>query len=120
MHNYFANETPCPCCGTNRFDHLTLKKFNLLREIVGFPLVMSSGYRCEAYNTKKGYTQTHATGQAGDLAVSHEVAFLVLKFAIQIGFTGIGVSQKGKTRFIHLDDLVRKLPERPRPHVWSY
>ena len=81
---------------------------------------MTSGYRCEAYNTKRGWTQTHATGQAGDLEVSHKVAFRVAKYAFSVGFTGMGISQKGKKRFIHLDDLVEMLPKRPRPHLWSY
>jgi hypothetical protein len=33
-----------------------------------------------------------------------------------MGFTGIGVQQKGSRRFIHLDVLQNP----PRPNVWSY
>lgn len=86
-----------------------------------FALPMSSGYRCEKYNKLKGYTQTHATGQAGDLQVTHRQSYIVLKHAFECGFTGIGVKQKGITtkRFIHLDDLPNA-HNRPRPHVWSY
>ncbi len=120
--NYFSEkELSCPCCGVNGFKKETLKKLNLLREACGFPITLNSAYRCEAYNTLKGYTQTHATGQAVDPGVSHKQAFKLLELAPKFGFTGIGFRQKGSVsgRFMHLDDLP-EIPGRPRPHVWSY
>ena len=30
---------------------------------------------------------------------------------------GVGINQKGKGRFIHLDSVIDGLP---RPHLWSY
>ena len=39
--------------------------------------------------------------------------------AQEYGFTGIGVNQKGNSRFIHLD-IADHSEERPRPTVWSY
>jgi zinc D-Ala-D-Ala carboxypeptidase len=39
--------------------------------------------------------------------------------ALEQGFTGIGVSQKGAIRFIHVDDLP-DAPGQPRPTIWSY
>ena len=84
-------------------------------------MIMTSGYRCPAYNEKMGYTQTHSTGQAGDTSCSHKEALKILIAAITVGFTGIGVMQKGSSRFIHLDDLAEDLSiGRPRPHIWSY
>lgn len=121
MKNYFTEEElSCPCCGVNGFNPETLKRFNVLRELLGEALPMTSGYRCGAYNKARGWTQTHATGQAGDLGVSHITAYLVIKEAPKLGFTGIGVKQKGNRRCIHLDDLPAMLPDRPRPHIWSY
>lgn len=118
--NYFTEEElSCPCCGENKFNLLTLNKFNALREALGFAMIMTSGYRCEAYNTLKGFTQTHATGQAGDIACSHKQAHAINKFHTDFGFTGIGINQKGSKRFIHLDDL-EEAAGRPRPHIWSY
>lgn len=122
MKNHFTEkELKCPCCGRNEFKQTTLDKFNKLREIIGLPLAMFSGYRCEKYNKLKGFTQTHATGQAGDLQVTHKLAVAILCKWAEVGFTGIGISQKGPTgkRFIHLDDLM-EAKGRPRPHVWSY
>jgi zinc D-Ala-D-Ala carboxypeptidase len=120
--NYFSDdELSCKCCNENRFNANTLNKLNELRKACGFALKVNSGYRCKAYNTLKGYTQTHATGQAVDISLTHEQAYIALKYAVILGFTGIGVKQKGNGRFIHLDDLLKNLDERrPRPHVWSY
>ena len=118
--NYFTDkELSCKCCDTNKFHRGTKAKLNDLREFLGFPFVVTSGYRCPEYNDKMGFTQTHATGQAVDIAVSHDQAFQILSMASKFDFTGIGVKQKGKGRFIHLDDL-NKGHRRPRPHVWSY
>lgn len=120
--NYFSEEElRCPCCKVNGFNKDTLKKLNALREACGFPISLNSAYRCEKYNRLKGFTQTHATGQASDAKVSYKQAFKLLELAPSFGFTGIGVSQKGSfhSRFIHLDDLP-EVEGRPRPHVWSY
>ena len=118
--NYFTEaELSCKCCGENKFNKDTLQKLNNLREALGFGLAMTSGYRCPEYNTKMGYTQTHATGQAADIACTHKQAAAINKFHTDFGFTGIGVKQKGLSRFLHLDDL-EEIAGRPRPHIWSY
>jgi len=120
--NYFAPvELSCKCCGANKFNPETLSKLNKLRELVGHPITLSSAYRCEAYNKRIGATQTHATGQAVDVLVSGAQAYDVIKKAIECGFNGIGVSQKGDraSRFIHIDDLPIN-GAILRPAVWSY
>ena len=120
MKYYFTRkELECKHCGEYHFNKDTLLRLNSVREDVGFPMIVSSGYRCEEYNIKIGATQTHATGQAIDIACARGEAFKILKAALNNGFTGIGISQKGKARFIHLDDLTgtdRVL----RPTLWSY
>lgn len=119
--NYFSEkELSCPCCGVNKFSPTTLARFNKLRVLVGEALIMTRGYCCAAYNKKHGYTDTHETGHAGDLGISYITAFYVMKHAIAVGFTGVGINQKGGKRFMHLDDLPAMLPKRPRPHIWSY
>ena len=118
--NFFTEkELSCPCCGENKFNLSTLKRLNAFRKFLGFPMDMTSGYRCEAYNRVRGFTQTHATGQAWDFAVTHKQAYMMNKFHGMFGFTGIGIKQKGNGRFIHLDDLGEEIG-RPRPHIWSY
>jgi hypothetical protein len=53
---------------------------------------------------------------AADIGVDGKAAHEVLTLAMQLGFTGIGVQQKGTGRFIHVDTV--QTP--PRPNVWSY
>lgn len=116
---YFTDaELACSCCGVNGFKAQTRVRLNALREMYGKPIIISSGYRCKAHNAAKGYTQTHATGQAVDVAILGADAVELLELAIRLGFTGIGVSQKGASRFLHLDDLTKE--QGPRPAIWSY
>ncbi|MGB1304030.1 D-Ala-D-Ala carboxypeptidase family metallohydrolase [Pseudoalteromonas marina] len=120
MTNYFTNEElSCTCCSENKFDQKTLDRLNKFREFCGFPFDVTSGYRCPKYNKLRGFTQTHATGQAVDIALTHKQAYIVVTKAKEFGFTGIGVKQKGAGRFVHLDDL-EEASGRPRPHIWSY
>ena len=69
----------------------------------------------------KGKPGTHTMGRAVDIVCRGEKALDVLRFALQLGFTGIGVKQHGKEgRFLHLDDLTSDSYHGPRPTVWSY
>lgn len=119
--DYFSqDELKCKCgCGVNKFSTVTLARLNALREAVGHALIVSSAYRCQRHNTQIGATQTHATGHAVDILCSNKLAHKILTEATRLGFTGIGVSQKGVERFLHLDDLSEN-DGVPRPTVWSY
>ena len=122
MKNYFSrDELSCKCgeCVGYQFNEGTLDRLNKVRSIANVPMLVSSGYRCEQYNKTRGFTQTHATGQAVDIVCDRESAHKILKAALESGFTGIGVKQKGNGRFIHLDDL-EKTDWRIRPTIWSY
>lgn len=85
-----------------------------LRERLGFPMPVTSAYRHPTHpiESKKSKGGQH-TIAAIDLGVSRERAYDVLKEALDMGFTGIGVNQIGGGRFIHLD--LRK-----QATVWSY
>lgn len=124
MRKYFSeDEQSCPCCGVNGLKPSFIKRLNQLRHNVGFALLMSSGYRCRNHNSDIGGAEdsSHILGRGGDLVVSRHKAFRVLEEAPKLGFTGIGLHQKGETneRIIHLDDLTNE-PGRPRPTIWTY
>lgn len=117
------DEPGSPGSGAKYMDSTMLAMVDTLRERCGFPIVVSSGYRSPSYNasvSKTGETGPHTTGKAVDIKVSGEQAYVLLRHAFLMGFTGIGISQKGdhQSRFIHLDILGFDFG--PRPRVWSY
>jgi zinc D-Ala-D-Ala carboxypeptidase len=95
-------------------------KIEALREKFGAPLVISSGARCAVHNQAVSTTGPGGphTVAAVDFRIHGPEAFRLLKLALEMGFTGIGVRQKGprEGRFIHVDDRRRH----PGPAVWSY
>jgi zinc D-Ala-D-Ala carboxypeptidase len=99
-----------------------MDKVEKLRDRLGFQMPVTSGYRCPEYNNRisgTGRTGPHTTGRAIDIGVSHSRALEMIRMALSVGFTGIGVKQHGAGRFIHLDDLPNAEGQ-PRPHLWSY
>lgn len=125
-YRYFSYEQDtrlaCRCCGVRGVDPDFLYLLDSLRDVLGFPLVVSSGYRCPQYNLKvspqTGEGGPHTTGLAVDIFVHGERAHRLVGGAMLLGFTGIGVKQSGhhSRRFIHLDTI----PGQGRPWIWSY
>lgn len=120
--SFSRKEVACKCgCGTALMDEDFMWRVQELRDTYGKPMRITSGYRCpnhpiEAAKSKPG---AHASGRAVDVAVSHNEAYILLRLAVRMGFSGIGVQQKGDGRFLHLDDLETK-DGFMRPTVWSY
>lgn len=122
MRYFRPDEFDCKHCGQNRMDDQFLIEIDELRHRYGKPLVITSGYRCPDHNaavSSTGRTGPHTTGRAADIGVDRKNALAVLRIAMEMGFTGIGVQQKGGARFIHLDNLPDAAGQ-PRPTIWSY
>lgn len=126
MHNtehFSYNELKCKCgCNRMAIPQPFLDKLEELRTAFNKPLTISSGYRCPKHNalvSSTGSTGPHTEG-AVDIPVSGADAHKLLHLAMMIGFSGIGLKQKGPlgSRFIHLDDLPPNTHLRPR--VWTY
>ena len=119
--NFRLEEFACKHCGENKIEHELIDKLQSLREDLGFPFVITSGYRCSEHpvERKKSKPGTHNLGIAVDIGCSHKQALQIVSAAEGYGFTGIGVNQKGNGRFIHLD-IGKATDDRPRPHIWSY
>ena len=99
-----------------------MERIEKLRIQFGKPMTVTSAARCPEYNAKvssTGLTGPHTTGRAIDFGISRGDAYAVLRLALIAGFTGIGVAQKGPSRFLHLDDLEQDEGQ-PRPTIWSY
>jgi uncharacterized protein YcbK (DUF882 family) len=103
-------------------DAVFLEQLDELRHMYGKPLIITSGYRCPDHNaavSATGRTGPHTTGRAADLRVDRRDALQLLKLALALNFTGIGVNQKGNGRFLHVDNLPNAHGQ-PRPTIWSY
>lgn len=111
------------CCGGRmEMDIKFMRRISHLRRTVGFPFRVTSAYRCPEHNnnvSKSGLDGPHTTGRAMDIMMMGDRVFLLFDFLRRMGFTGIGLRQKGHDRFIHLDDL-DATDKRPRPFVWTY
>ena len=107
-------EFNCTHTNLNSMDHEFLVKLDELRERVGFPFIITSGYRdathpAEARKAEPG-TGTHCQGIAADIAVSNGFERMnIVHEAIKMGFS-IGVA-KG---FVHVDD------RKTTPVMWTY
>lgn len=120
--NFSEDELACKGDGTLSMNCAFMDRLQALRDAYGKPMIVTSGYRSPEYNatiSKTGTDGPHTTGRAVDIAIRGREAYVLLSLAIELGFTGIGVSQKGEARFLHLDDLTAE-EGFPRPWIWSY
>lgn len=112
----------CKCGAIRLPEPHFMDKLETLRKAVGFPIIISSGYRCAEYNRKvshTGDTGPHVLGVAADIRVYGSRAFDIVRTAMGVGMTGVGVFQAGpkEKRFIHLDCVPVGTA---RPNIWSY
>ena len=106
MKYFKQSEFECKCgCTGNTIDPDFAEKLDTIREICGFPFTVTSGFRCLAHNKAVGGhpNSAHCRGLAVDILASGVNAARIIAAAHVEGFTGVGVSQKGSGRFIHLD-----------------
>ena len=114
--NFSVNEMACRCgCGTSEMDPEFMWMLQELRDQMNGPLRVTSARRCDRLNdavstAKNKKNGVHILGQASDILISLERAMVMFEKARQIGFSGIGLSQKGDhaRKFIHLDTSLRK------------
>jgi len=113
---YFSQkEFVCPCCGELNIHYEFLLVLDELRRLCGFPLIVSSGYRCPKHNASVGGVKdsAHVKGLAVDLiAENSHKRHVILKKAFEINIQRIGIGQS----FIHLDIDTTK----PQQVVWVY
>lgn len=104
-----------PGSGRTHMNRAFVEKLDAIRAEVGFPLIVTSGYRTRAHNEKVGGVadSSHTKGLAVDLAAPTESAkHAIARAAIKNGISRIGW---GRT-FIHLDVD----PQKTQGVVWGY
>ena len=70
--NFKVSEFSCKHCGENKIDQRVLDMAQKIREELGVPVRVNSGYRCEKHNAKVGGVKGsyHTKGLAADLSSS--------------------------------------------------
>lgn len=119
---YFSEqEFKCKHTGKCDMQEVFMDKLLELRKRYNKPMTISSGYRDPMHPAEisKQVKGAHTKGMACDIAIFGGDAIALLKLAIELGFNGIGINQKGTGRFIHLD-TVQNSDNFPRPAIWSY
>lgn len=97
-------EFQCKCCQEAiDMDPELISKLDRVRERVGRPIQVLSGYRCEDHNSKVGGVSTsyHCEGKAVDLQVrSSRERLNLVQACLDAGFRRVGIYKGG---FIHVD-----------------
>ncbi len=102
--NFYSTEFDCSCnysdCQWTYIDVEHVEKLQELRENIGKPLKVTSGYRCEKHNKDVGGASRsrHKVGDASDIKCT-ENPESVAKIAESLNFDGIG----RYNTFTHLD-----------------
>lgn len=121
LKHFKREEFECKCgCGRADMQEAFMLDLDSIRETLGFPLVINSGFRCDRHNRTLSGGPAHPAGVAADVAVNGTNAYRLVGQAYEFGMTGIGVRQSGarRNRYIHLDALDTE--RYPRPTIWDY
>lgn len=93
--NLALSETKCKCgqCSSNSIQQRIIDLFQTLRDKIGKPIIITSGFRCAVYNKAVGGRpkSQHLAGLALDMKIP--AGFDVDTFAAEleaVGFDGIG------------------------------
>lgn len=115
--NFSRDEMKCRETGEEGMTPYFMQRLQHLRWLYGKPMLVTSGFRSPSHSVEvvKASPGEHCTGRAVDIAVQGVDALRLIQLALNMGFTRIGVQQKGSGRFIHLGDS----PDFPSG-IWSY
>lgn len=109
--NFTREEFACPCCGRSAIDELLVRRLQDLRDLLGTPIHINSGFRCVEHNRMVGGAEhsLHLAGMAADLSFFHVplwVAYEAVKQVVPWGTPACGCGGLGlypDRWFIHLD-----------------
>ena len=98
--HFDTSEFTCNCCGEGGVQPELIEKLELLREKIGKPIIVTSGYRCEKHNKHVGGVANsyHLLGMAADIKVKGIKPCILAQVASNVGFFVIIYDN-----FVHLD-----------------
>lgn len=101
--NFNLREFECHCCHAVKLDLNLVEDLQKLRNILGHPIRITSGYRCPAHNKIVGGVENsqHLVGKAADIVIvgCDITPQQLAQIAAETGFDGIGVYKN----FVHVD-----------------
>lgn len=111
--NFLLEEFVCPCCNEVSVDWRLLTALQQLRDALGVPLLINSGFRCAKHNHSVNGAEGsyHTIGLAADIKVPSGMSLVDFFLAAEkVEFlAGFGVDM----RYMHVD-------VRSRPEYWVY
>jgi zinc D-Ala-D-Ala carboxypeptidase len=115
--NFKKHEFDCKHTGKNEMQHEFMELLQTLRVQLGFPLVITSGYRHPTHPVEARKTRSdgeHTQGNCCDVrCLNSQTRFKIIKAALEVGFTRIGIADT----FIHLGIGGVRLPKNV---IWDY
>lgn len=114
--NFKKEELTCRCCNAEGVTQQLLDTLQALRDAVGRPLRINSGFRCRKHPVERGKTgyATHPLGLAADIAIpSGGTEALYRAILARPEIKGVGYDRV--RNFFHID-----LRPAPRRIFWRY
>ena len=96
-------------------DHEFMELLDSLRDRLGRPVRISSGFRTKTHNAATGGkpNSAHLKGLAADIVVKNDrERFEIVDMALALGFHRIGIANG----FVHVDTSTTL----PTPRIWTY
>ena len=99
--NFRLAEFECRHCGAVKIDPELIRRLQAMRDEIGKPLIINSGYRCPEHNRAVGgaANSQHLLGKAADMWVEGMSPDTLATHAEAVGFGGIGIYDT----FVHVD-----------------
>ena len=122
--NFSRYEVQCSCgCGASWFSLKLVEKLQHVRDVVGKPMTITSGVRCEAFNLKiKGSLVSNHMPDADGMGLVVDIActtsqsrYEMVDVAIKF-FRRIDIAGEHSGNFIHLDVDSYKTQD----VIWTY
>jgi len=121
IKNFTFKEFRCPCgCVSDDAKVDLLEALQVVRDLLGLPMVVTSGVRCESHNSHigAGKGSSHILGLAADILIPNSgYAFELMTATLKSGkFSRVGFGKMDETLVMHLDIDKNKIQK----VLWGY
>lgn len=122
LRNFDLEEFKCNCGECSGYpkegmSEVLMTKLDELRDLVGYPIYVTNGYRCHEHNAAVGGVENsqHVLGTAADIYCNYKTAEELYDLALQVGFDGLGLYVE--SGFVHVD--CRDGGKNPNYYLWE-